>query len=377
MFLLYDFLGGAILALLSFVAYRCITKYITYVSHYRLRKSLGFHAARTLSLWEWLFESEIKRVNDKRKHMYLEGAIERYRKFGNTFQTTSFGATLFNTIEPTNIKAILADNFGDYSLGTGRKQAFRPLIHDSIFNSDGPSWAQSRRWMRPAFADMRQTGLEIIGPHVDNLLNRTMTDGPEVDLKILFFQLTLDTASDILFGKSCKLLTTTADDTQASLFADAFSGVQRSLLNHLCLGKWANLLPQARFRRRLRYLHSFIDDIIEEHRSGCKRTDQKTSSSLLKQLDEQIHDSQTLRGQLMSLLLGGRDSTASLLSSLWYVIATRRDIQQKLRDEIQHLGQKVPTHADLQGIKYLKYCMHEGKFPSHLAADMSTDNRKF
>ena len=359
----------------SIVIYWIICRIILHIQHGRLQREQGCQPARTLSIPEYASESEIKRIGDMRKHVYLQGAINRYAKFGDTFQTSMFDAILFNTIEPANLQAILADNFQDYSIGERRKTAFRPLLEDAIFNSDGLAWSHSRRLLRPAFAGTREAELAVFERHVDNLIIRLHDAGTEVDLQPLFFQMTLDTASDILFGKSTLLLTAKSESSQAAMFADAFGGVQRTVLDHLCVGWISKLLPEPRYRRRLRYLQHFVDQIIEERRArseGVEKKEDVRDSYLLDNLDEQILDPVKLRGQLMSLLVGGRDTTASLMSNFWHVLVRRPDIQEKLRAEIQHLGQKKPTYQDLLGIKYLRYCINECERSSNASPSLTS-----
>jgi len=296
-----------------------------------------------------------------RSHTYLVGAQHRYETFGNTFKTTMFDVTLFNTIEPKNIKTVLSDCFKDYSIGERRKDAFRPLLEDGIFNSDGTIWAHSRKLIRPTLVISREMQIAVFAKHVDNLIRAVPRDGKVVDLQKLFFELTLDTASDILFGRSCSLLTKPVDNLEATAFAEAFSSVQSTLVTHLCLGKLAKIVPEPVFKSHLHYLHTFVDKVIHDHRQSLEDPTKLPTEArhILQSLDEEIHDPVKLRGQLMSLLVGGRDTTASLLSNLWFVLARRPDIWAKLQLEVGQLnGQKPDCHL-LKGMKYLRYCLNE------------------
>jgi cytochrome P450 len=61
------------------------------------------------------------------------------------------GEWQFATIEPENVKALLATKFPDFSLGV-RHNAFYPLLGDGIFNTDGELWSHSRALLRPQFS---------------------------------------------------------------------------------------------------------------------------------------------------------------------------------------------------------------------------------
>jgi hypothetical protein len=67
------------------------------------------------------------------------------------------------TIEPENLKAILATQFSEFSLGLRKKQ-FHPLLGEGIFTMEGVSWAQVRAKLKPQFV-----GTQVL-PHSSNLI---------------------------------------------------------------------------------------------------------------------------------------------------------------------------------------------------------------
>ena len=76
---------------------------------------------------------------------------EGFRDYGMTFEYKILGVSQIATIEPENIKALLATQFPDFSLGL-RHRAFCPLLGDGIFNADGALWSHSRALLRPQFS---------------------------------------------------------------------------------------------------------------------------------------------------------------------------------------------------------------------------------
>jgi cytochrome P450 len=67
-------------------------------------------------------------------------------------------------------------------------------------------------------------------------------------------------------------------------------------------------------------------------------------------------DRKVLRDQLVSILLAGRDTTASTLSFTFYELARHPEVFQKLRAEIiDTVGlDRPPTYNDLKSMKYLQ-----------------------
>lgn len=71
-----------------------------------------------------------------------------------------------------------------------------------------------------------------------------------------------------------------------------------------------------------------------------------------------------MRSEILNILLAGRDTTASLLTNLFFVLARRPDIVAKLRHEITAtLGSSdpstLPTPSQLKDLPYLRACINE------------------
>lgn len=100
-----------------------------------------------------------KAVREKRWIDYL---ADQYAIYGNTFHQKVFGREIITTIEPGNVKAILATQFQDFCLGT-RHEQFYPLLGDGIFTLDGAGWSHARGLLRPQFTrDQVIFGMTVI-----------------------------------------------------------------------------------------------------------------------------------------------------------------------------------------------------------------------
>jgi hypothetical protein len=97
---------GAVVLLCS-LAY-IISMLVTVHKGWRMSRERGCAKSRSLSWTEYFSSWELTRYAEVQRHEYLDGATRRYAEFDNTFQTTMFGATLFNTMDPENVKAVLS-----------------------------------------------------------------------------------------------------------------------------------------------------------------------------------------------------------------------------------------------------------------------------
>lgn len=70
---------------------------------------------------------------------------KRYEEMGKTFQTATvtFEPIIF-TIEPENIKAVLATDFNSFEMGERRRKVLGQLVGPGIFMNDGAAWKHSR-----------------------------------------------------------------------------------------------------------------------------------------------------------------------------------------------------------------------------------------
>lgn len=158
---------------------------------------------------------------------------------GSTGEVTLAGLRCVFTVNPENIKAILAAQFSDYGKGKRFHDDWEKFLGDSIFTTDGDRWQQNRRLIRPQFITERVSDLQVFERHVQRLTTliangretRASSTVPHdkdsrgvnvIDVNDLFLRFTLDVATEFLLGTSVDSLESPRQD-----FAKAFAEVQR------------------------------------------------------------------------------------------------------------------------------------------------------
>lgn len=299
---------------------------------------------------------------------YLDRARRLYEQHGNTYSSYSLGSSFIYTIEPENIKAILLTNFKDFGITSRRKRAFLPVVGErSILVSDGPQWDTARTFLRPVFAKSQVQDFTILERHVSNLIKTIPKDGSMVNLAGLFFELTSDVAVDLIFGKSAN----SPPESSPAYFAEAFHDLQASCQERWRRGKLANILPHAHFYRSLRKVHDFVNahvqGAIEYHKARAAGTTSATATEkteryiLLHELGKLTNDATLLRDELTTIFLAGRDSTASLLCNVFFILARRPDAWKLIQGEIDILKGQRPTFEQLNQMDYIKFSIYEGR----------------
>jgi cytochrome P450 len=346
------------------------TNITTYTARRKLIKEHGCEPVHKYShkgFWGKLLGTDvimamIASANEGRMH-----ETNRLRNWSNpkinTLQVRSLRKDLVLTIEPENVKTILATKFGDYSLGDVRIRTFLPLFGHGIFDTDGAAWERSRGLIRPNFVRQQVADLDMFESHVSQLINSVPANGGTVDLQDLFFALTIDSATEFLFGRSTNTLAggTSAEAQRGKDFVEAFVYGTESISYEFRTAGLSRWIPDAKWRKSVKIIHSFADDIIanalNEHRRIDFSKDKKYT--FLHELISRTQDPYTLRSELLNVLLAGRDTTAGLLSNTWHVLSKRPDIWAKLKAEVDELGSERPSYSAIKEMKYLRYVLNE------------------
>ncbi|MCJ1292478.1 hypothetical protein MMC34_004029 [Xylographa carneopallida] len=329
-----------------------------------------------------------------RAQQFMRMITSRFDSLGGvlTFETKVLGTVGHMTADPKNIQALLATQFHDFELGRGRRENFRPLLGNGIFTNDGKSWEHSRGLMRPQFARDQVSDLDLEEEHVQNMMRAlpVAADGwtAELDLQVLFFRLTLDSACEFLFSESpgSQIASLDGNTATASLsdgshvngtqFAYGFDRANSWLAARSRLADNYWLMDTADFRACNKACHTFIDYFVNlalnknlktnlsEKDNTTAITAKKDRYIFLDALVRETRDPVELRSQLLNIMLAGRDTTASLLGWMFYTLARHPDVYARLRYTVlaafgSYTDTSQLTYVNLKNCTYLQHCLNE------------------
>ncbi|BDD63877.1 hypothetical protein MAP00_008734 [Monascus purpureus] len=354
--------------------------------HYHRKRSKALHC-KPITRGDDVFFGILAFIHMQRavkQKRFLEYQISRFENFGrNTFTFTIFGKRIVATREPENIKAMLATQFQDFCLGDRYKQ-FHPFLGDGIFTLDGKGWSKARTLLRPQFVKDQVADLALMDDHITRLIELVPKDKSTFDIQRLFFLLTIDSATHFLFGESIGSMLPPSTSRQGILetsavgspqgFAEAFNLSQEYLTHRARAANLYWLVDTREFRESNRKIHEVVDYYVK---LGIEKYSQKQNQKsemdekekeryvFLQALVADTQDPKMLRDNLLNILLAGRDTTASLLSSAFYYLARHREVWDRLRREVidvfgdaKHPKAEI-THAGLKDIAYLRYVLNE------------------
>jgi cytochrome P450 len=254
------------------------------------------------------------------------------------------------------LKAILAIQSDSFDLGSARHRAFSPFLGDGIFTVSGEAWANARHLLKGNFSRVQIKAM--LGPLSSKAskLMETISDGKTVDLQPLFLKLTMDSATDFLFGYS------TSEYPHGQAFSEAFEVAQRGLAIRARLGLLNSFYTDKKFSEACKVIHRFVDELIDialAHRT-VRNSDRYV---FLYALASQVgHDRKLLRDHVLNLLVAGRDTTAGLLSITFFLLARHKDVWLKLQDEVKGLAAREPDFDQLKAMVYLPRVLKEGRW---------------
>lgn len=307
-------------------------------------------------------------------HKFLQGTVNRFAKLqSRTIRySTLWGPPTISTIEPDNLKTILSTKYKDYNIDHNRKAALQSVIGEGIFSTDGQAWQKSHDMLKPTFLRAKIDDPTFLETHADDLMKACLAGGDNViDLQSLFSSATLDVITEFLFGESARTLdpekrkSNNGGRTETEKFYDAFSYIVRSFNGaDSKYGIFSFFLPDFGFKKNKKIMYAYVDSVIEDAISKEKSSDTKDDShqreTLLSDIVKSTQDRPRLRAEFLNVLLAGRDTTESFLSSLFFTLSQRPDIFRKLQHEIDSSGIPLtPSFSQLKSLPYLRATLNE------------------
>ncbi len=249
----------------------------------------------------------------------------------------------------------------------------------------------SRALLRPQFARDQVSDLELEEVHVQNMVRLLPTDTSgwtgKVDIQPLFFNLTLDSATEFLFGETVNSQLAGGHDRPDppskkdvsgkkldwSTFGADWDHATMTLGTRGRLGDVYWMHSPKSFHQSCKRIHEFADYYVrlalttdlsslkEKDASGAHKRDKYI---FLQELVAQTRDPTELRSQLLNILLAGRDTTAGLLGWTFYTLVRHPEVYDKLRaiilDRFGTYSQpRNITFANLKSCTYLQHVLNE------------------
>lgn len=305
----------------------------------------------------------IRRINAVVRPLnYME---ERNKKYGDFFQIVfkSSPPTVM-TSNPKAIEDIFTASPDNFEVGRGNKGINFLVGDNSLLLLDGKEHRNRRRLLMPSFhgESLQECSYNIV--EITKKLTEEWQPNDIFKVRTVMQEITLRVILSVVFGidsgeradRLRKLLTTLLESFSNPLSSTLifFPFLQKDL------GKFS---PWGRFLVLREEIRTLIHEEIKERRdllAAGKYTHRDIFSLLLLakdengegMTDEELHD------ELITLLFAGHDTTASGLTWLFYWIHYLPEVQDKLRFELDSLGEN-PDYKEINNLPYLDAVISE------------------
>jgi cytochrome P450 len=232
--------------------------------------------------------------------------------------------------------------------------------------------------LRPQFTREQISQLDLEEEHVQKAMEAlpVAANGwtASTDIQSIFFRLTIDSATEFLFGESVESQMGALHglNRPEDKFASYFDRSQWVAAQRARFEKLSWMVNNKETRHSDKQVHDFVDKFVNNALAAAKTAGEKapvdeeksTRYVFLDALVSMTHDPIELRSQLLNILLAGRDTTASLLSWTFLMLARHPEVFRKLRKTIisefgTYSSPRNITFATLKSCQYLQYCMNE------------------
>lgn len=174
-------------------------------------------------------------------------------------------------------------------------------------------------------------------------------------------QLTLDVVTRALFGADLEDY-----PSITSAFTRALDATKKRIISPAPYLPWLYRIPtpvNLRFRRAMTTLDAVVGGIIAKRQREASSADRDDLLGMLMSesaSDTGDTDARHLRDGVMTLLLGGFETTATTLAWAFYLLGRHPDVAATMRSEVESvLGDRTPTPADLPNLTYVRCVVEE------------------
>ncbi|KAE8706501.1 Protein LUTEIN DEFICIENT 5 [Hibiscus syriacus] len=313
-------------------------------------------------------------IKSIRSEAFFIPLYELYLTYGGIFRLT-FGPKSFLIVsDPSIAKHILRDNSKSYSKGI-LAEILDFVMGKGLIPADGEIWRLRRRAIVPALHQKYVAAMiSLFGLATDRLcqkLDVAATDGEDVEMESLFSRLTLDIIGKAVFNYDFDSLTNDTGIVEA-VYTALREAEDRSVspIPTWEIPIWKDISPrQRKVTEALKLINGVLDDLIATCKSMVDEEELQFYEEYMNEQDPSIlHfllasgddvSSKQLRDDLMTLLIAGHETTASVLTGL-SILSKEPSVVAKLQDEVDSvLGDRFPTIDDMKKLKYTTRVINE------------------
>ncbi|MCD7455366.1 hypothetical protein HAX54_027982 [Datura stramonium] len=273
------------------------------------------------------------------------------------------------TANPRNVEYMLKTNFLNYPKGKPFSMILGDLLGDGIFNVDGDLWMFQRKMASLELGSMsiRSYAFNNVKNEIKfrllPLLSSVGGTSTTLDLQDVFRRFSFDNICKFSFGLDPGCLELSLP---LSHFAHSFDlatklSAERAMAASPLIWKMKRLLDIGT-ERKLRVAIENIDVLAREVIRQKRKLGHTNHQDLLSRFMGVVDNDVYLRDIVISFILAGRDTVASALTSLFWLLTSHPDVELRIREETSRVMQQDQEFLKFEQINemhYLSAVIHE------------------
>lgn len=255
-------------------------------------------------------------------------AMESWASHGDLVELSFPGQSMYFVTGPEIIKQILVEKQHKFSIGPEQQETFAGIEDDAMTTATGDQWKRLRRAAHPAFTR------ESIASYGDRMAAVTARfvdewdDGERFDLHDEMRRLTVQILGEALLNEDLRGKEDIVTDA-----ADALVDRTNFRRPGQLLPDWIPTPTERRFRRKVRRLSEFVEELVEERQSRPSRGDEDVCSILLAAHEDGDLTLAEVKQNLVAFLMAGHESPSGVLTRAWYLLEEHPDVHESIREE--------------------------------------------
>ncbi|KAF6166565.1 hypothetical protein GIB67_005427 [Kingdonia uniflora] len=283
------------------------------------------------------------------------------------------------TCHPENIEYILKTNYSNFPKGPEFKEIF-DILGDGIFNADSSSWHTQRKMGYSAIStaefrnQVAKESRRMVKDQLVPFLSYVAREGIIIDFQDVCMRYAFDSSTRVIFGISEGYLSI---DLPRNELSDAVDDSHEVLLHRHTMPKfwwkilrWLSIGKEKKMSTAWKTIDAIITKyIIVRRESLCKGIDASDMLSMyIKSPEELCKNDIFLRDTILNMFTAGRDTIASGLTWLLWLVTKTPHVEAKILEELKLIAKKDGSNIkfpwvfdsdDLKGLVYLHAALNE------------------
>ena len=267
--------------------------------------------------------------------------------------------SFYQVNHPALVKQVLMETHKSFDKRNIIYKRFANAFGDGLTVSEGNKWKRHRKMMQPMFGPI------TVRKFFDSMLVATneAADRWNVDYRNRSFdiaaemdQLTLRIAGEAFFSEGFQ-----QDADRISHWNERINFYCAKPPLPIIRSFWFPSSVNRRLKETLFEFHQFIGEMIDKRRASGPQDDLLSIFLEAKHEDDgsPLTDLE-LKEEVLSMILGGHETSSSALAWIWYELDRNPEVRQKINDELQAvLGGQELTMEALPQLKYIRMVIDE------------------